>query len=226
MVVWFEFSWLLTQRFVGAFRKNAPFHILSKEYKKVAIDDYIDIISNDQINIGYIPGSSKVLFIKTGQGGTIYGYENKYLDLAIEVNDKYGWSVFVSATSSDSREAYERDMQLLEQCLSTTEYEVCYLGVSKGGLTGIWHGADNPKVKRIISLNAPLMINFHSKTLPGIKKLGKEKLTMVYGSLDPSYKYVPFVEKYVNVQIIEGANHNLNGTQIRLIDAWSITNDK
>ena len=24
MVVWFEFSWLLTQRFVGAFRKSAP----------------------------------------------------------------------------------------------------------------------------------------------------------------------------------------------------------
>ena len=40
---------------------------------------------------GYIHGSNKVLFIKTGQGGSIYGYENKYLDLAIEVNEKIGW---------------------------------------------------------------------------------------------------------------------------------------
>ena len=211
---------------MGAFRKNAPFYTLSKEFKQVKINDYVDIISNDQVNIGYIPGSSTVLFIKTGQGGSIYGYENKYLDLGIEVNAKYGFSVFVSATSSDSKEAYERDMQLLEQCLSTTEYEICYLGVSKGGLIGIWHGADNPKVKRMVSVNAPLMINFHSKTLPGIKKLGKEKLTMVYGSLDPSYKYVPFVEKHTNIQIIEGANHNLNSTQIRLIDKWDITNNK
>lgn len=182
------------------------------------IYDYVELISNDQVDIGYIPGSTKVLFIKTGQGGTIYGYDNKYLDLAIEVNEKYGWSAFVSATITDSREAYERDMQLLEQCLGTTEYEIFYLGVSKGGLIGIWYGADNPQTERMVTVNAPLMINYHNKTLPGIKKLGKEKLTMIYGSVDPSYKYVPFAEKYTNVQIIEGADHNLRGTQIRLID--------
>ena len=32
---------------------------------------------------------------------------------------------------------------------------------------------------------------------------------MVYGSLDPSYKYVPFVEKHANVRILEGEDHNL-----------------
>ena len=190
------------------------------------INDYVDIISKDQVNIGYIPGSSKVLFIKTGQDSSIYGYENKYLDLAIEVNKKYGCSVFVSSTMSDGKEAYERDMHVLEQCLGTTEYEISYLGISKGGLFGIWHGADNRKIKKMISINAPLMINFHSKTLPGIKKLGKEKLTMIYGSLDPSYKYVTFAEKHTNIQIIEGANHNLTITQIRLIGKRCITNDK
>ena len=50
------------------------------------------------INIGYIDGSNKVLFIKTGQGGSIYGYENKYLDLAIWAKEQYGCSVFVSST--------------------------------------------------------------------------------------------------------------------------------
>ena len=44
--------------------------------------DFAQIITVEDITIGYIPGSSKVLFIKTGQGGSIYGYENKYLDLA------------------------------------------------------------------------------------------------------------------------------------------------
>lgn len=180
--------------------------------------DFTHVITSENVSIGYIPGSAKVLFIKTGQGGSIYGYDNKYLDLAIEVNEKYGYSVFVSATSSDSREAYEKDMQLLVRCLGTTEYEIFYLGVSKGGLIGIWHGADDSKIKRIISVNAPLMINFHGKTLPGIKKLGKEKLTMIYGSLDPSYKYVPFVEKHTNVQIIEGADHNLIGASMTLLE--------
>ena len=61
------------------------------------------------------------------------------------------------------------------------------------------------------------MVNFHSKTLPAIKNLGKDKLTMIYGSLDPSYKYVPFVEKWANIKIIEGADHNLNGAEISLL---------
>lgn len=182
------------------------------------INDYVDIISNDQVNIGYIPGSSTVLFIKTGQGGSIYGYENKYLDLGIEVNAKYGFSVFVSATTVDTKESFLRDIQTVEDILGTTDFEIYYLGVSKGGLIGIWSGCDEPKIAKMVSINAPLMINFHGKTLPGIKKFGEDKLTMVYGSLDPSYKYVPFVNKHANVQIIDGADHNLTGSNVTLFE--------
>ena len=174
------------------------------------------IFSSEDMSIGYIPGSSKVLFIKTGQGGTIYGYENKYLDLALEVNEKYSLSVFVSATIIDTKESFERDIQVVEEVLGTSELEIYYLGVSKGGLIGIWHGADEPRIAKMVSINAPLMINFHGKTLPGVKKLGLERLTMIYGSLDPSYKYVPFVDKYTKVQIIEGADHNLIGASVTL----------
>lgn len=171
--------------------------------------DFANIITAEDMNVGYMPGSNQVLFIKTGQGGSIYGYENKYLDLAFEVNEKYGLSVFVSATTIDTKESFLRDIQTVEDTLSTTDFEIYYLGVSKGGLIGIWHGCDEPRIVRMVSINAPLMINFHGKTLPGIKKLGREKLTMVYGSLDPSYKYVPFVDKHTNVQSIQGEGHNI-----------------
>ena len=184
--------------------------------------DFVNIITAEDMNVGYMPGSNKVLFIKTGQGGSIYGYENKYLDLAFEVNEKYGLSVFVSATTIDTKESFLRDIQTVEDTLGTTDFEIYYLGVSKGGLIGIWHGCDDPRIVRMVSINAPLMINYHGKTLPGIKKLGTDKLTMVYGSLDPSYKYLPFVEKYTNIQIIKGADHNLRGyTDVlsKIIDA-------
>ena len=42
---------------------------------------FTQIFTSEDMSVGYIPGSSKVLFIKTGQGGSIYGYENKYLDI-------------------------------------------------------------------------------------------------------------------------------------------------
>ena len=42
--------------------------------------NFTQIFSYENMTIGYIPGSGKALFIKTGQGGSIYGYKNRYLD--------------------------------------------------------------------------------------------------------------------------------------------------
>lgn len=173
--------------------------------------DFSQIISYENIKIGYIPGSTEVLFIKTGQGGSIYGYNNKYIDFAHAVNERCGFSVFVSATDSDAREMYDLEMELVNKVFQDKSYLIYYLGVSKGGLIGCWYGADNPKLKKIMSVNAPLMLNYHGKTLPAIKKLGRDKLVMVYGSLDPSHSYVPFAEKYANVKVVSGADHNFRG---------------
>lgn len=161
----------------------------------------------DAIKIGYIKGSEKVLFIKTGQGGSIYGYDNKYLYLAQSINEKYGSTVFVSATTSDSKALYDEEMRIVANCLQDMSYEIYYLGISKGGLIGCWYGAENTKIKRIVAVNAPLMINLHNRTLPSIKKLPCNKLTMVYGSLDPSYHYIDFVKPYITVKTVIGADH-------------------
>lgn len=171
--------------------------------------DFEKIITAEDITIGYISGSDNVLFIKTGQGGSIYGDRNGYLALGNEINDRYGFSVFVSATTVDTRESFLRDIQIVEEVLGRRDLKIYYLGVSKGGLIGIWHGCDEDRIVRMISINAPLMINYHGKTLPGIKKLGTDRLTMVYGSLDPSYKYIPFAEKHAKIKVLEGEGHNI-----------------
>lgn len=166
--------------------------------------------ADKSIQMGHIAGSGNVLFIKTGQGGSIYGYERKYLHLARTMNERHGCSVFVSATTTDSLAAYEKEMQLVSDCFSGSDYDIFYMGVSKGGLIGCWYGANNPRLQKIATINAPLMINFHNKTLPSIKSLS-DKLIMVYGSLDLSYKFVGFAERYTTIKIIEGADHQLRG---------------
>ena len=167
---------------------------------------------------GFLSGSDKVLFIKTGQGGSIYGYKNRYLELAAKIKGKLGFSTFVSITENDGKDTYMHDMKVLEECIGGTNFEIYYLGVSKGGLIGLWHGAQDPRIKRMSALNAPLMINFYNKTLPAVKLLGKEKLTLIYGSLDPSYKYVPFISSYADVRIIDGADHNLKNAPFELFE--------
>lgn len=170
-------------------------------------------VSGNPIQIGCIRGSHKLLFIKTGQGGSIRGDEDKYIRLAHAIHQKYGYAVLVSATVSDKEDVFQREMQIVDDLFKNVPYEMYYLGVSKGGLIGCWYGAQYPQIKRMMTLNAPLMINFYNRTVPAIQKFSSRCLTMIYGSLDPSYRYLSFVEKYAQVMVIENADHNLQGME-------------
>ena len=102
------------------------------------------------------------------------------------------------------------EMKIVSKLFSDHKYNIYYFGVSKGGLIGCWYGADNPNIKRFVSVNAPLMINFFNKTKPALEKL-KEKVVMVYGKLDPSYRYTPFLEGVADYKMVEGADHYFKG---------------
>ena len=177
--------------------------------------DFIRVIEEDLIKVGYVLGNEKVLFIKCGQGGSVYGYDNKYLDLAWHINEKYGYSAFVSEIADDGREAFEREMGIVKGLIGK-DCKIYYLGISKGGLLGLWHGASDPSIEKMITVNAPLMINFHNKTRPSAMAFGRKRLTMVYGTLDPSYKFVSFIAPFANAWVIEGADHNLVGSDVSL----------
>lgn len=168
--------------------------------------DFERTYKEDKMQIGYILGDHNAVLIKTGQGGSIYGYKNKYLDIALNLNKKYDCSVFVSATIIDDEPHFNKEMQLIEESLGD-KAEIYHIGISKGGLIGCWYASQHNRVKRILAINAPLMINFHNKTLPALKSAEHGKISMIYGSLDPSYKYIPFISNYVDVQIIDGADH-------------------
>lgn len=180
------------------------------------MNDFVHIIEKRSMKMGYIPGSERVLFIKCGQGGSIYGYENKYLDIASQVSEKYGCSVFVSEIKDEGVDAFEREMKAVK-LLAGEDCKVFCLGVSKGGLLALWHGQYEPSVQKIVTVNAPLMINFQNRTRPAIRSIKKGCLTMIYGTRDPSFKFVPFVEQLTNVQIIDGADHNLVGGGVSLM---------
>ena len=118
-------------------------------------------------------------------------------------------------------------MQIVADCFRDTPYDIYYMGISKGGLIGCWYGVENPRVKRLVLVNAPLMINFHNRTLPCIKKFSRNQLTMIYGSLDPSYRYIDFVTPYTTVKIVDGADHQFrNHTEMLKIIAVNLLEDK
>ena len=176
--------------------------IIHSPFKDIAVIDY-----------GIVKGNNKIVFIKAGQDGSMYGYENKYLKIATAINDKYGYTVICSSNPFDGTNPLDNAMDVIENyCKDNNykDYEIYYMGTSNGGIIGAQFGFNYPKIKRMILINAPLMINLH-KTKEGIKSFKGDKIVLIYGSLDQSYMYVelikPLLNDVVKLEIIEGQDH-------------------
>ena len=64
--------------------------IIHSQFEDIAIIDY-----------GIIKGNGTIVFIKAGQDGSMYGYQNKYLKIADNINKKFGYTVICSSNPFD-----------------------------------------------------------------------------------------------------------------------------
>ena len=168
-------------------------------------DEIINSRFNEKMMIDYgiMEGNNKIIFIKSGQDGTIYGYQNKYLNIAYTINKKYGYTVICSSNPFDGANPLDNAMVVIEEYCNKKnykDYEIYYMGHSNGAIIGAQFGYKYPQIKKMLLINAPLMINYH-KTKEGLLKFNQDKITMIYGDLDPSYKYVELLNNIKNKKI-------------------------
>ena len=147
---------------------------------------------NNEHNL-IIPGSRKdyALLIKGGQGGSAYGYNNKYLNLASEICDKYGITI-VSCATSDEPNSNNRTNQIAEDIALLNETcklrpKILFMGMSKGASLGCIEGSKISQISRLLLINPPLMINL-PRICHAAKNFNAEMMTFVFGSEDPSVK--------------------------------------
>lgn len=166
------------------------------------------------IEYGIVKGNSIVVFIKVGQNGSIYGYENKYLIIAKKLNKEYGYSVIISSNPFDGNNPLEHDMNVVkEYCIENNmkDYQVYYMGQSNGARIGMSWGYQYPEIKRMLLINSPIFINWHVLK-NGIIKSKNQEIIVVYGDRDDSYKYIGLIEPLLDnnkkLIIINGADHN------------------
>lgn len=169
---------------------------------------------NIVINYGIINGNSKIVFIKTGQDGSIYGYENKYLRIARNLNSKYGYTVICSSNPFDGSNPLEHDFEVIEKYSvekSFENYDIYYIGHSNGARIGMTWGYQYPKIKKMLLINSPIFINWH-KLKEGLKNSSNQEIYLIYGEYDQSIKYTELLEPLLNenikLEIINGADHN------------------
>jgi len=164
------------------------------------------------IDYGIIEGSSRILFIKAGQDGSMYGYENKYLRIAKRIREKYGVSVIVSSNPFDGRNPLDDAMAVIDDyCKRFDDYEIYYMGHSNGALIGATFGYRYPKIKRMMLVNMPL---WHSRdyTYSCLSKFTGERVSIVYGDRDMSYPYVDMIRFWeddrVKIYTVEDEDHH------------------
>lgn len=175
------------------------------------------------INYGIIKGEiasqekTMIVFIKVGQDGSIYGYQDKYLQIAKRLNALYNYSVIVASNPSHRTNPLDCDMEVVSwYCKKSNifDYQIYYMGQSNGALIGLSFAYMYHKIKRLLLINSPLMFNFHL-IKNGLKNMQDKKVYIVYGSLDPSIKYTellgPLLSDTIKLQVIEGADHNFAG---------------
>lgn len=187
--------------------------ILKKEFRDIAIIEY-----------GIIKGNSTIVFIKAGQDGSIYGYENKYLTIAKKLNEKYGYTVISSSNPFDGNNPLDHDMNVVkEYCVNNNieDYKVYYMGQSNGARIGISWGYQHPEIKKLLLINSPIFINWHILK-NGIIESNNQEMILVYGDKDNSYRYVELLEPLLTenkkLVIVNGADHNFVNMLDEFID--------
>lgn len=163
------------------------------------------------INYGIVEGNNTIVFIKAGQDGSLYGYQNKYIKMAKRLNKKYGCSVICSSNPFDGNNPLDNAMTIIKDFAKKfDDYEIYYLGYSNGALIGAWFGINYPKIKRMALINEPLMFNYH-KTKSGALSFAGERMSFVYGEYDQSIGYVELLKSIENdrikVSVEEGQDH-------------------
>lgn len=190
---------------------------LNKDFDK---KKQIDFFGIEVIEYGIISGNNTIIFAKSGQDGSIYGYKNKYLNLAINLNKKYGVSVICSSNpfiklsnSSMGLNPLDHDIKIIDEYAKESEfvdYQIYYMGVSNGALIGCVYGINYPRIKKLLLINPPL-VNTIGKVMIGIQKFNGEKMTFVFGTLDESYPFVNIIKCFqsnkIKFEIFKGQDH-------------------
>ena len=161
---------------------------------------------------GIINGEKNIIFIKTGRGGTIEGFKNKYLNICDFLFKKYGYTFVVSANPKDSVCDLEEEIKCISKYVGDYK-EIIFVGISNGAFIGAAQCRKIEKIKNAVLINAPLMINFH-KIKEGAQKFRGDNMYFLYGEDDPSCRYIEILDSIKNTackyKIIKGEGHDFS----------------
>ncbi len=162
-----------------------------------------------KVRYGIIEGNEKILFIKTGAGGKIEGFNKKYLKMARKINKKLGATV-ICAPNPDDVEIMRADEALIKKMAEKHENcQIYFLGSSDGGDRILTLAKKFPQTVKALGINPS--IKTIEDFLNKLKQIPQVEKTIVYGSNDELFYVASELEKAeienLTIKIIDGADH-------------------
>lgn len=158
-----------------------------KEMKKTYIVtryNFFDLIKNttdSHTEYGFVFGSDrqKILLIKGGLGDSIYGNSLKYLKLACEIRDQYGFSVVCASTPSFETSPMKQFAEMVKSEFEITERtQILFMGVKNGATIGYYEQEYFPEISRLLLID-PSMMPTEPKICHGTKAFECGMITFV-----------------------------------------------
>ena len=191
--------------------------------KNYVEESYIDpkYVDGEKVEYEIIFGNENIVFIKTGSGGNVRGYKNKYLQMARRIHDRIGATVIYASNPDTPHENF--DEQEIRWVASERGFETFNLflwGTSDGAYQNLSLAKRFPETVKWIGVNSSFITfaDFEEKLqgLSGVKKI------LVYGTEDDEYDVVfpALMEKQdenLKIHFIEGADHRFSNMLTQFI---------
>lgn len=172
-------------------------------------------IEDEKIEYEIIFGNEKIVFIKSGAGGSVRGYADKYFRMAQRIHEQTGATVICASNPDIPHETIDvEEIRFVINEMALSNFELYFIGTSDGAYhnlslakqfneTAKWIGI-NTSYTDVIDLKKRLM------ALPNVHKV------MFHGTEDDDfYKVGPVLSKMkcdnFTLKFVEGADHSFTG---------------
>ncbi len=167
--------------------------------------------------------SSVVMLIVPGVDGTVDGYQNKYVNIANNVQTQHGAAVvrmsnpFITSYhwESNVRRALEYIQDNAKAMAGTSKIEIMVMAHSAGAAIVACIAWEYPNISRLMLINPATKLDMQ-KIKYGLAEFGGNKITILIGSKDPAAEHVKELTSanetaIMRTFVIEGADHNFSG---------------
>lgn len=201
---------------------------MSGKYSKIDWQETMNGVTIDcSLDIAIHPADSEIVLLTVpGVDGSVDGFEDKYLKIAENIQEKYGAAIVRMANpfitsyhwESNIRQSLNYILENTEEITGHKDIEIRIIAHSAGAAIVAQIAWEYPEITRILLINPATKLGI-DKIKYGLSEFIGDRITVLFGSEDPSVGDVDEIAKLaeannIHTHILEGVDHNFSSESL------------